>query len=167
MRSHFLLLAATALISLFFGTSRAEIKFKSIRTYIELRCDTDNITIRQNNKTRIVSSPQRISKGSDTDSSEYSCQSSHQQTAFIFIKRCLNCVNFDSGSIVGIVIGDLIAIILIAVAVYSITSPTKLKIHRASDRQALVPNEDPGPIYTGIKQSDKQEYSRLEFRSKK
>ncbi|XP_072342416.1 T-cell surface glycoprotein CD3 delta chain-like isoform X3 [Scyliorhinus torazame] len=163
MKSHFLLLA----VALFLGASRAEIKLKSIGTYIELQCDSGNITITQNNEKQTVLSPQRISKRSDTDSAQYSCQGSHQTTAYIFIKRCLNCVDFDIGSIVGVVIGDLIAIILIAVAVYSISSPTKLKIHRASDRQALVPNDDSGPIYTGIKQSEKQEYSRLEFRSKK
>ncbi|XP_067826912.1 T-cell surface glycoprotein CD3 gamma chain-like isoform X2 [Heptranchias perlo] len=169
---HFkLLVIATSVIILLFGFAGAEIKLTSNGTTITLNCDPKvNVTIKRSLEKvprETASHSLTISKTSNTNGDEYSCTDSTDSRAFIFIKLCRNCVDVDAGTVAGIVIGDIVATILIAVAVYSISTPARVKQHQASDRQALVPNDATSKIYSGIKQSDRQEYSELEPRRKK
>ncbi|XP_041029988.1 T-cell surface glycoprotein CD3 delta chain-like isoform X2 [Carcharodon carcharias] len=169
MRCHVQLIIVTIVTILLFGDTDAEITLNSVGRQIELHCVKGNVKIRkagESEMTETSSKSVKISKLTENFFGEYSCVNDSQR-AIIFIKSCQNCVDFDSGSIVGIVVGDLIAIVLIAVAVYSISTPAKGKIHRASDRQALVLNDEANPVYTGIQKVDRQEYSELEHRSKK
>ncbi|XP_078415316.1 T-cell surface glycoprotein CD3 delta chain-like isoform X1 [Cetorhinus maximus] len=166
MRCQVQLIIVTIVTILLFGATDAEITLRSVGSWIELQCVEGNAKIRKAGESELRESPLKISKLVEKFIGEYSCMYDSQQ-AIIFIKNCQNCVDFDSGSIVGIVVGDLIAIVLIAVAVYSISTPARVKIHRASDRQALVLNDEANPVYTGIQKLDRQEYSELEHRSKK
>ncbi|KAK2912760.1 hypothetical protein Q8A73_006873 [Channa argus] len=78
----------------------------------------------------------------DENSGEYECDS---HKIFVKFRTCDNCIEMDLGSIVGMVAGDLVATIVIGVAVYIIASqnginPTYSQ-KKSSDRQHLVPNE--------------------------
>ncbi|XP_078055271.1 T-cell surface glycoprotein CD3 gamma chain-like isoform X3 [Mustelus asterias] len=166
----YLLITVISMTIIFGGTAETEIKLTSFRSMIQLDCGKDNITFRHPGNTEFTPTPSsslKIKNLCDTDSWEYHCSSNDKHRALIFIKCCLNCVEFDTGSILGIVIGDLVAIIVIGVAVYSISTAGEPQDHRAADRQALVPNEATAAIYSGIDQSDRQEYDRPGFRGKK
>ncbi|TKS81352.1 Transmembrane protein 25 [Collichthys lucidus] len=65
---------------------------------------------------------------------------------FVKFRKCENCIDLDLTSILGIVVGNVVATIVIGVAVYLIasqnrTSPTTT--HKSSDRRPLVSNEGP------------------------
>uniref|UniRef100_UPI00398EDBB4 T-cell surface glycoprotein CD3 delta chain-like isoform X1 n=1 Tax=Pristiophorus japonicus TaxID=55135 RepID=UPI00398EDBB4 len=167
MLFHKLLLILTILL---FGVVDTKIELTSDGTNIKVSCNTPaNVTIKRDPGTdakATASSSLTVSKASETNFLEYSCTDNTGHRAFIFIKLCRNCVDIEPGTIVGIVIGDLVATILIAVAVYFISIPAKVKIHQASDRQMLVLNEANNALYSGINESERQPYSSLGHRKK-
>uniref|UniRef100_A0A4W3GM03 Uncharacterized protein n=1 Tax=Callorhinchus milii TaxID=7868 RepID=A0A4W3GM03_CALMI len=62
-------------------------------------------------------------KLSDKDTGEYTCFDGHHDiSAFVFVRLCQNCVQLDTSTISGIVVGDLIATLLIALATYCVSS---------------------------------------------
>ncbi|XP_053176114.1 T-cell surface glycoprotein CD3 epsilon chain-like [Scomber japonicus] len=83
----------------------------------------------------------------DDKSGEYKCTKDEYVKASIFVKfrTCDNCIDLDAGSISSIVIGDVVATIVIGVAVYLIASHARTapvpSNKKSSDRQHLVPNE--------------------------
>uniref|UniRef100_UPI00398F8D09 T-cell surface glycoprotein CD3 delta chain-like n=1 Tax=Pristiophorus japonicus TaxID=55135 RepID=UPI00398F8D09 len=109
----------------------------------------------------------KITRLSDSDSGEYSCtDGDDRSSAFVFVKLCRNCVALDPSTIFGIVVGDLIATIFIAVAIYCVTTSNKDKGHRASDKQNLVPR-DQNDVYQDLgKRRGSCEYSQLAPRLK-
>ncbi|XP_067910288.1 T-cell surface glycoprotein CD3 delta chain-like isoform X2 [Heterodontus francisci] len=158
----------TSLTILLFGTTNATITIHTQEKLIKVHCEKANLIVSEEGKNpRNTSISHVMLKYSDEHSVEYSCLGDLDNRAIIFIKLCQNCLHVDPGTTVGIVIGDLIATILIAVAVYCISSASRVKVHQASDRQALVLNEANTAIYSGIDQVDRQEYNRLEHRNKK
>ncbi|KAM6988644.1 T-cell surface glycoprotein CD3 gamma chain [Tautogolabrus adspersus] len=78
---------------------------------------------------------------------------------FVKFRTCDNCIELDTGSIVGIAVGDVVATIVIGVAVYLVASQSWIgpitSNKKGSDRQHLVPNEmnsrDPNDHYQPLK----------------
>ncbi|NXX75198.1 CD3D protein, partial [Urocolius indicus] len=58
----------------------------------------------------------------------------------VYYRMCQNCIEVDAPTISGIVVADVVATVLLAVAVYCITGH-KGRLSRASDRQNLIANE--------------------------
>ncbi|XP_060702873.1 T-cell surface glycoprotein CD3 delta chain-like isoform X3 [Hemiscyllium ocellatum] len=168
MKCPILLITATFVALQLFGPVKAEIKVRILNTHIEINCSSKSIQRADNGKEwkNITSPAWNVSKLEDSHS-RYRCGEDTDSWVHVFIKNCLNCVKADTGTVLGLALGNLIATILIAVAVYCVSAPRKVKLHRASDRQALVPSDETGIVYSGIEQSSRQEYSRLEFKNKK
>ncbi|XP_071328014.1 T-cell surface glycoprotein CD3 delta chain-like [Trachinotus anak] len=87
----------------------------------------------------------------DENSGEYVCATpgvdidTSDPRIYVKFRTCDNCIQLDTASTMGIVIGDVVATIAIGVAVYLIaahaqTSPVT-SYKKSSDRQHLVPNE--------------------------
>ncbi|XP_072094392.1 T-cell surface glycoprotein CD3 delta chain-like isoform X1 [Mobula birostris] len=153
---------------LLFGVSEAEIKITEAGNSLRLQCDNGNITFQGNEvggSRPISSCPLMIWKATEADNGVYDCAKSSEPT-FLFIKDCNNCIQVDPGTLSGIVIGDLVATFLIAVAVYCVSAPPKVKIYQASDRLALVKNDATAALYSGLRMEDRAEYSRLKSKAK-
>nr|XP_013042756.1 uncharacterized protein LOC106039849 isoform X2 [Anser cygnoides] len=73
-------------------------------------------------------------------------------------KVCQNCIEVDAPTISGIVVADVIATVLLMVAVYCISGQDKGRMSRASDRQNLIANEQ---LYQPLGERDDGQYSRL------
>ncbi|NXT12928.1 CD3D protein, partial [Prunella fulvescens] len=54
---------------------------------------------------------------------------------------CQSCIEVDAPTVSGIVVADVVATLLLAVAVYCITGHDRGHTSRASDRQNLISNE--------------------------
>ncbi|XP_042270590.1 T-cell surface glycoprotein CD3 gamma chain-like [Thunnus maccoyii] len=118
---------------------------------IKLKCHTDYNAIMKNNK----EIPSHVLTYSDENTGEYTCvvkaddpdNNRNGPSIFVKFRTCDNCVELDAASISGIVVGDVVATIVIGVAVYLIASQARtgpMPSHKkSSDRQHLVPNEMP------------------------
>ncbi|KAG7470807.1 hypothetical protein MATL_G00117840 [Megalops atlanticus] len=86
---------------------------------------------------------------------------------FVKIRTCDNCIELDTSTVAGILVGDLVATVLIGVAVYFIASqPQGKPVYRgskASDRQNLIQNQQ-NDTYQPLTQGHSSEYSQLEKR---
>ncbi|NXX52769.1 CD3D protein, partial [Scopus umbretta] len=76
----------------------------------------------------------------------------------VHYRMCQNCIEVDAPTISGIVVADVVATVLLAVAVYCITGQDKGRMSRASDRQNLIANEQ---LYQPLGERDDGQYSRL------
>ncbi|XP_055516713.1 T-cell surface glycoprotein CD3 delta chain-like isoform X1 [Leucoraja erinacea] len=151
---------------LLFGISEAKIAIIPRGSTLKLQCENNaSVIIRHHGGVDEKTSYSSRTIQTDADTAPYGCYGSTDFT-YVFIRACRNCVEVDSGTMAGLVIGDLVATLLIAVAVYCVATPPKVKIHRAFDRQALIPNDATEALYSGIKQGDRQEYSKLKVKSK-
>ncbi|XP_070685579.1 T-cell surface glycoprotein CD3 delta chain-like [Pempheris klunzingeri] len=116
-----------------------EISVKAVSDGIELNCNDQQISTKSNNFADVI----RL-RYQDDDTGEYSC-SDNRTKIFVKFRTCDNCVHLDRDSIVGIIVGNVVATIVIGVAVYLIASQTKTgptaSHNKSSDRQHLVPNE--------------------------
>ncbi|XP_023689196.2 T-cell surface glycoprotein CD3 delta chain-like [Paramormyrops kingsleyae] len=106
----------------------------------------------------------------DDASGEYHCKAKGDNKLAIYVKlrTCDNCIQLEVGTIMGIIIGDILATILIGVAVYSVASQPKARGYgssysKASDRQNLIQNQQ-NDTYTAL-QGPSSEYSKLERRA--
>ncbi|XP_067102861.1 T-cell surface glycoprotein CD3 gamma chain-like [Osmerus mordax] len=84
----------------------------------------------------------------DKNTGEYTCKSkiNNENTYHIYVKfrTCKNCIQLDPAAAAGMAIGNLVATVMIGVAVYHIASQsrrTPATVQQASDRRALIPNE--------------------------
>ncbi|CAK6980640.1 T-cell surface glycoprotein CD3 gamma chain-like [Scomber scombrus] len=84
----------------------------------------------------------------DDNTGEYTCINSEGQgstTIYVKIRTCDNCVELDGGSLSSIIVGNVVATIVVGVAVYLIASQARTvpvtSNKKSSDRQHLVPNE--------------------------
>ncbi|XP_063350095.1 T-cell surface glycoprotein CD3 gamma chain-like [Pelmatolapia mariae] len=88
----------------------------------------------------------------DNNTKEYTCTNSEKKEVKIYVKfrSCDNCVELDIMSIVGMVIGNVVATTVIGVGVYLLASQTRTgpvvsnRKSKSSDRQHLV-SESRGP----------------------
>ncbi|XP_058866223.1 T-cell surface glycoprotein CD3 delta chain-like isoform X3 [Acipenser ruthenus] len=77
---------------------------------------------------------------------------------------CNNCIKLEAGTVAGIVVGDVIATVLIAVAVYCVSSQQKSGAYisnKASDRQNLLMNDGNNMVYEPLRERDDGAYSKL------
>ncbi|XP_030076870.1 T-cell surface glycoprotein CD3 gamma chain isoform X2 [Microcaecilia unicolor] len=99
--------------------------------------------------------------GSETDDPRgmYECQDrSTKKHLQVYYRMCQSCIEFNTATISGLVIADVIATVLIAFAVYCVTSPDKGRSSQASDKQTLIRNEQ---LYQPLRDRDNSEYSHL------
>ncbi|XP_074536254.1 T-cell surface glycoprotein CD3 gamma chain [Halichoeres trimaculatus] len=147
----------------------SEIKVKTISDGIELSCGDGNI----------MSSSKKGSEKSlkltykDEDSGEYTCLTGTAKTPgsqiFVKFRTCDNCVELDEASIAGLVVGNVVATVVIGVAVYLIASQSRVSPvtmeKKRSDRQHLIPNESsnraPNDHYQPLKGVKKDTYDVL------
>ncbi|XP_071395009.1 T-cell surface glycoprotein CD3 gamma chain-like [Centroberyx affinis] len=150
----------------------SKIKVDSMPDGVRLTCPNSfpNITKPDEEK---VPSP-LIIEFSDTFTGEYTCSNDTAEIKiYVKLRTCDNCIELDTAEIVGIAAGDLVATVLIGVAVYLVASqartgpPTSNK--KASDKQHLIPNDNnsrgPNDVYQPLRRGGpKDEYDVLSNR---
>ncbi|XP_033487909.2 T-cell surface glycoprotein CD3 gamma chain [Epinephelus lanceolatus] len=123
-----------------------EIKVSELSDGIKLSCG-DNYKIQSENEVEVTEL-----KYKDENTGEYKCVSSDPSSdpteiskIYVKFRTCDNCVELDEASITGIVVGDVVATIVIGVAVYLIASQARTgpvtSQKKSSDKKHLLPNE--------------------------
>ncbi|POI24034.1 hypothetical protein CIB84_012218 [Bambusicola thoracicus] len=79
-------------------------------------------------------------------------------TLQVHYRMCQNCIEVDAPTISGIVVADVVATVLLAIAVYCITGQDKGLMSRASDRQNLIANDQ---LYQPLGERNDGQYSQL------
>ncbi|GAA6226226.1 T-cell surface glycoprotein CD3 gamma chain [Lates japonicus] len=108
-------------LAVFVSTQENEPKLKvvSISDGIKINCDTDRFKKGDENHSEIL-------QYKDENSGEYTCLSKDnegiQQKIYVKFRTCDNCIELDTPSILGMVVGNVVATIVIGVAVYLIAS---------------------------------------------
>eukprot|EP00062_Callorhinchus_milii_P025701 gi/632986965/ref/XP_007910534.1/ PREDICTED: T-cell surface glycoprotein CD3 gamma chain [Callorhinchus milii] len=152
-----------------FGDMHANLHAKIQKNGITLQCphskgwEKDGV----NYTMKVSGENVNLVKLSDKDTGEYTCFDGHHDiSAFVFVRLCQNCVQLDTSTISGIVVGDLIATLLIALATYCVSSSLNREgAHQESDRQSLVPINDDN-VYQHLGNRVNSEYSELTPRLK-
>ncbi|XP_072342414.1 T-cell surface glycoprotein CD3 delta chain-like isoform X2 [Scyliorhinus torazame] len=165
MKSHFLLLA----VALFLGVSQGYLVIKKEANGIILECphikewEKDGVTYEK----LMANGNVKLAKLSDSDTGEYSCIDGPERSSVsVFIKLCRNCVELDPSTISGIVVGDIIATVFIALAIYCVTTSNKDKASQVPEKQDLVPH-DHNDVYQHLgNRRGSCEYSQLSPRLK-
>ncbi|XP_034557055.1 T-cell surface glycoprotein CD3 gamma chain-like [Notolabrus celidotus] len=145
------------------ANSDSEIKVTTISDGIRLTC-TPGKKIEFMKK--LYDSPYKM-QYSDNNTGEYMCRNEADTDGpkiYVKFRTCDNCIELDVGSIVGLVVGEVVATIAIGVAVYLSASqkridPVMLEKKR-SDRQHLIPlehsNRAPNDHYQPLKHKGAQ-----------
>ncbi|XP_078055269.1 T-cell surface glycoprotein CD3 delta chain-like isoform X1 [Mustelus asterias] len=165
----YLLITVISMTIIFGGLSQGMLVIKQEATGIILECprtklwEKDGVMYERLTDNGNI----KLSKLSDSDTGEYSCSDSHERfSAFVFIKLCRNCVELDPGTISGIVVGDIIATVFIALAIYCVTSSNRDKASQVSEKQILVAQEQ-NDVYQHLgNRRGSCEYSQLSPRLK-
>ncbi|KAM4627102.1 T-cell surface glycoprotein CD3 gamma chain isoform 1-T2 [Polymixia lowei] len=108
----------------------------------------------------------------DEFTGEYICKKGDaEELIYVKFRTCDNCIELDPTAAVGIAVGDLVATILIGVAVYLIfsqprTAVTSVTSHKKrSDRQHLIPGGgNSNDVYQGLKGRPTDAYDVLNHR---
>ncbi|XP_061924626.1 T-cell surface glycoprotein CD3 delta chain-like [Entelurus aequoreus] len=122
---------------------------------IKVEVGSGKFTITCNGKKEVVSPTGKSVDYSlnikDENSGEYKCAQGKDglnpngTSIFVKFRSCDNCVELDMISIAGLVVGDLMATIVLGVAVYHVASQTHTGListqHKRSDRKYLLPME--------------------------
>ncbi|KAM3658587.1 T-cell surface glycoprotein CD3 gamma chain-like [Ammospiza maritima maritima] len=88
----------------------------------------------------------------------YTCETGGRKSSLqVHYRMCQNCIEVDAPTISGIVVADLVATLLLAVAVYCISGHDRGHTSRASDKQNLISNE----LYQPLGEREEDQYSRL------
>lgn len=84
----------------------------------------------------------------DSNTGEYTCvldDGSEGPKIYVKFRTCDNCIELDEGAIAGMTVGNIVATIVVGVAVYIVASQSRsgpvTSNKKSSDRQHLVPNE--------------------------
>ncbi|XP_041656495.1 T-cell surface glycoprotein CD3 delta chain-like isoform X2 [Cheilinus undulatus] len=89
-----------------------------------------------------------IKGGPPTESLTLSYRDDHTGEYTCVSVTCDNCIELDTGAIVGMAVGNVVATIVVGVAVYLVASQSRngpvTSNKKSSDRQHLVPNEERG-----------------------
>ncbi|XP_069804267.1 T-cell surface glycoprotein CD3 gamma chain-like [Dendropsophus ebraccatus] len=89
----------------------------------------------------------------------YSCNTTgSQEFVHVYVRRCMNCIELDPGTIAGFIVADAIMIFLIATAVYFVSGSEIRRPGRASDKQNLIERD---ADYQALGRRDNEQYSRL------
>ncbi|XP_072885930.1 T-cell surface glycoprotein CD3 delta chain-like isoform X2 [Hemitrygon akajei] len=147
------------IVFLLFGNSDGTVVIKEQSSGITLQCP--NAGEWEKDGRKMDSGIVKLTRLSDTDTGEYTCIDGQQRSStFVFVKLCKNCVQLDPSTISGIVIGDLIATIFIAVAIYCVVSSNK-----ASGNRSFIPHNN--DLYQELaNRRGSSEYSQLTPRLK-
>ncbi|KAM4014896.1 T-cell surface glycoprotein CD3 gamma chain-like [Anomaloglossus baeobatrachus] len=78
----------------------------------------------------------------------------------VFVRKCMNCIELNPGTIAGFVVADVVMIGLIALAVYFVSGSEMRRPARASDKQNLIENNT-DTDYQVLGQRDNDQYSHL------
>ncbi|XP_038129315.1 T-cell surface glycoprotein CD3 delta chain-like isoform X1 [Cyprinodon tularosa] len=120
-----------------------EIDVQNFAEYIELSCKEKNISGNGYESTKRLKLYYR-----DDNSGEYKCENvgdKEGEKIFVKLRTCDNCVELDTPSIVGLAVGDVVATIVVGVAVYLIATQARTSqvkpAKKKSDREKLVRNE--------------------------
>ncbi|XP_027855117.1 T-cell surface glycoprotein CD3 delta chain isoform X2 [Xiphophorus couchianus] len=149
MKYQLLLLSLLAAISFDHATGDNKIKVQETADGIKLSCD-GNLMVTGNGK----NGTEMTLSYRDDESGEYTCDDDSQ--IYVKFRTCDNCIELDTSSIVSLAVGDIVATVVVGVAVYLIASqartgqvkPTK----KRSDKQNLIHNEAPNdPSYQPLK----------------
>ncbi|MGH0173633.1 UNVERIFIED_CONTAM: hypothetical protein FKN15_002721 [Acipenser sinensis] len=104
-------------------------------------------------------------KNEDSHSMEYTCATTPKNhSIYVKFRTCNNCIQLEAGTVAGIVVGDVIATVLIAVAVYCVSTQQKSGAYignKASDRQNLLMNDGNNMVYEPLRERDDGAYSKL------
>ncbi|KAM9800957.1 T-cell surface glycoprotein CD3 gamma chain [Neosynchiropus ocellatus] len=95
-------------------------------------------------------------KFKDENSMEYKCTGADTATILVKFRTCDNCVELDTNSISGLVVGNLVATIVIGVSVYLVASKgqfgTRRSSKKGSDQQHLLKGgRGPNDVYEQLK----------------
>ncbi|KAJ8256537.1 hypothetical protein COCON_G00186890 [Conger conger] len=106
---------------------------------------------------------------SDDNSGVYSCVKGEiKHNILVKFRTCDNCIALDTGTVVGIIVGEVVATLLIGWAVYLLASQPQGKVfnqaNKASDRQNLIQNQQNDSTYQQLSHGNSSEYSHLEPR---
>ncbi|CAM5121738.1 unnamed protein product [Natator depressus] len=143
-------------------SERAKIKVERRGRDVVLKCEgasgsTSNVTWMKDD-TQIERKGEELNLGAEANDPRgiYRCHNSGPLQ--VYFRMCQNCIELDAATISGIVVADIIATVLLAIAVYCITGQDSGRLLRASDRQNLIANEQ---LYQPLGERDNEQYSRL------
>ncbi|XP_061781596.1 T-cell surface glycoprotein CD3 gamma chain-like [Nerophis lumbriciformis] len=111
----------------------------------------------------------------DDNSGEYKCApgkdglNANGTSIFVKFRSCDNCVELDMVSLAGLAVGNLMATIVLGVAVYHVATQTHTGListqHKRSDRKHLLPKEgrtrDQNDDYQELQGGNKEIYNTL------
>ncbi|CAI5694421.1 unnamed protein product [Oreochromis niloticus] len=129
---------------------KPELQVKEVADGIELSCSDDKTDVTSNTKTDIATKNLHLPY-KDDNTGEYKC--GDNDLIYVKFRTCDSCVEVDTPSLIGMVIGNVVATIVVGVGVYLIASQTSQtrtspvvsnKKSKSSDRQHLV-SESRGP----------------------
>ncbi|XP_031717151.1 T-cell surface glycoprotein CD3 delta chain [Anarrhichthys ocellatus] len=137
-----------------------EIVVTEVFNGIKLRCTANYL---------INSKDEELLEYKDENTGEYTFWKDDQQLQiFMKFRTCDNCVELDTASITGMVVGDVVATIVIGVAVYLIASLNRIgpvtSPKKSSDRPRRTPNEGsrgPNDTYQPLKKGHRDTYDVL------
>ncbi|XP_035202114.1 T-cell surface glycoprotein CD3 delta chain [Oxyura jamaicensis] len=152
------LLASLAMAGL--GVQGQTVIVKEINGRVFLNCGSDK-TVTWLKDNQEIANTTELDLGAiyDDPRGTYICAKEKQHLALqVYYRMCQNCIEVDAPTISGIVVADVIATVLLMVAVYCISGQDKGRMSRASDRQNLIANEQ---LYQPLGERDDGQYSRL------
>ncbi|XP_053125313.1 T-cell surface glycoprotein CD3 gamma chain-like isoform X2 [Hemicordylus capensis] len=76
----------------------------------------------------------------------------------VFFRMCQTCIHLDAATVTGLVVGNILATVFLAVAVYKIAAQEPGRLSRASDKQSLLASDQ---LYQPLGERSNGEYSRL------
>ncbi|XP_037738356.1 T-cell surface glycoprotein CD3 gamma chain isoform X1 [Chelonia mydas] len=142
----------------------AKIKVERRGRDVVLKCEgvpeTESSTAWWKDGTKIERKGKELNLGAEANDPRglYICRDSDSSPLQVYFRMCQNCIELDAATISGIVVADIIATVLLAIAVYCITGQDSGRLLRASDRQNLIANEQ---LYQPLGERDNEQYSRL------
>ncbi|XP_057695450.1 T-cell surface glycoprotein CD3 delta chain-like isoform X2 [Corythoichthys intestinalis] len=141
---------------------------KASNTDFTVRSTYGEITLLCGENNKVTKDDKNVTfplKYKDESTGEYQCvdrTGKQRQKIYVKFRTCENCVELDLVSISGLAVGDLMATIVLGVAVYLVASHTHAFVatsrHKRSDREHLISNETqrrvPNEGYQELKYKD-------------
>nr|XP_033774704.1 T-cell surface glycoprotein CD3 gamma chain isoform X2 [Geotrypetes seraphini] len=157
-------IGVTILAFLFKGavSQELEVKLSENGGKVTLTCGTTNDVEWFKDGIEMSSNKSELKLGSEQNDPRgfYKCNhpTNGKDHLQVYYRMCQSCIEFNAGTIAGLLIADIIATVLIAFAVYCVTRSERGRSSRASDKQTLIRNEQ---LYQPLRDREKSEYSHL------
>ncbi|XP_015796553.3 T-cell surface glycoprotein CD3 delta chain [Nothobranchius furzeri] len=137
-----ILLTLAALCSCQSEEKSKRIAVEELADGIKLKCVEGSVTGND-----LTGEPDLTLKYDDKNTGEYTC-SDKESRIYVKFRTCDNCVELDTASVAGMVVGNLVATIIVGVAVYLIATQSQThpvpSTKKRSDKQSLIPPEASG-----------------------